>query len=99
MTETASSPASPSAPDARIEFYGASWCGDCRRAKFVLDRLHIDYNYHDVEHDMAAARDAMHISGQKHIPVIHFDDDTYQVEPSATELIAKINQLGLVPQE
>jgi glutaredoxin len=65
----------------------------------VLDRLHIDYNYHDVEHDMAAARDAMHISGQKHIPVIHFDDDTYQVEPSATELIAKINQLGLVPQE
>lgn len=81
----------------RIDFYGASWCGDCRRAKFVLDRLNIGYNYFDVENDMAAAKEAFRISGQKHIPVIQFEDGAFQVEPSATELITKINELGLVP--
>lgn len=83
----------------RIEFYGAGWCGDCRRAKFVLDRLHIGYNYHDVENDAKAASEAMRISGQKHIPVIQFDDGAFQVEPSSTELIAKINELQLLPDE
>lgn len=92
------SEASQQPENSTIEFYGAGWCGDCRRAKFVLDRLKIDYNYHDVENDMDAAKTAMHISGQKHIPVIQFQDGDFQVEPSATDLIAKINQLGLAPQ-
>ncbi|MCI1901449.1 MAG: NrdH-redoxin [Bifidobacteriaceae bacterium] len=99
MTDVQQVSASTQRSKSRIEFYGAGWCGDCRRAKFVLDRLHIGYSYHDVEHDMEAARTALHISGQKHIPVIAFDDGDFQVEPSATQLIAKINALGLVPAE
>ena len=52
-----------------IEFYGAEWCGDCRRAKQVLDRYHVVYNHHDIESEEGAAERAEQISGQKHIPV------------------------------
>lgn len=97
MTEPTMTAETDEAAAPRIEFYGAGWCGDCRRAKFVLDRLHIGYTYHDVEASMDEAREAMHISGSKHIPVLQFEDGAFQVEPSATELIAKINELGLVP--
>ena len=45
-----------------IEFYGAQWCGDCRRAKQVLDRYHVDYNHHDIESEEGAAEKAEQIS-------------------------------------
>ena len=57
-----------------IEFYGAEWCGDCRRAKQVLDRYHVVYNHHDIESEEGAAERAEQISGQKHIPVLLFED-------------------------
>ena len=33
-----------------FDFYGADWCGDCRRAKAALDRFGVAYNLHDIEH-------------------------------------------------
>ena len=92
------SPLSSDSSNSTIDFYGASWCGDCRRAKYILDRLNIGYTYHDVEVDVDSALQAKAISGQTHIPVIQYADGSHQVEPSATQLIAKINELGLVPQ-
>lgn len=79
-----------------IDFYGADWCGDCRRSKAVFARLGVDYNLFDVEHDEAAAAKAVEVSGQKHIPVIHFADGTVLVEPSDTQLTTKLQELGLV---
>ena len=34
---------------AEIEFFGADWCGDCRRSKKLLDTLGVAYDHFDVE--------------------------------------------------
>ena len=78
-----------------IVFYGAGWCGDCRRSRALLDGLGVDYSYNDVEHDAAATERAREISGGTHIPVIHFPDGAVQVEPSDPELSAKLTELGI----
>ena len=79
------------ANNAAIDFYGADWCGDCRRAK-----AGVAYDLHDIEHEDGAAEKAVEISGQKHIPVIRFAaDGSWLVEPSATQLEAKCKELGL----
>lgn len=82
--------------EATIEFYGADWCGDCRRAQATLDRLGVAYNHHDIEHEEGAADKAVEISGQKHIPVLLFSDGTIFVEPTAPQLETKCKELGLV---
>lgn len=82
--------------DATIEFYGAAWCGDCRRAKQVLDRNHVAYNHHDIESEEGAAERAEQISGQKHIPVIQFADGTVFVEPTNPELTGKLKEVNLI---
>ena len=80
-----------------FDFYGADWCGDCRRAKAALDRFGVAYNLHDIEHEDGAAEKAIAISGQQHIPVIRFAaDGSWLVDPSATQLQAKCKELGLI---
>ncbi|WP_349898393.1 glutaredoxin family protein [Parafrigoribacterium soli] len=78
----------------RITMYGAEWCGDCRRSKKLLDELGVDYDYVDLEADVAAADVARGISGRTNIPVIVFPDDTHVVEPSNAELREKIDALS-----
>ena len=34
-----------------ITFYGADWCGDCRRSKRLLAELNVEYTLIDVEKD------------------------------------------------
>ncbi|MCU1570585.1 MAG: NrdH-redoxin [Naasia sp.] len=74
----------------RITMFGADWCGDCRRAKAVLDREQIDYDYIDTEAIVDAADRARAISGRMNIPVIVFPDGSHLVEPSDSELLAKL---------
>jgi glutaredoxin-like protein len=81
---------------ATIDFYGADWCGDCRRSKKLLDSNNIEYTYHDVEIDDAARAKSQEISGKMSIPVIQFEDGTFFVEPSDPELKAKLQDLGLL---
>ncbi|QYM77431.1 glutaredoxin domain-containing protein [Leucobacter luti] len=75
--------------------FGADWCGDCRRAKIVLDRAGVEYRYVDLVQDPAAADVAKDISGRTNIPVILFPDRSHQVEPSNADLQRKIDELGL----
>lgn len=82
--------------DATIDFYGADWCGDCRRSKRLLDSLNIPYRHHDVAEDESAAAKAQEISGRQSIPVITFADGSFFVEPSDPDLRAKLEELGLV---
>ncbi len=82
-------------PVATIDFYGAEWCRDCRRSKKLLDNLGVSYTYYDLEADEAAVEQAKEISGQMRIPVVHFSDGTFQVEPSDPELREKVIALGL----
>ena len=79
-----------------ITMYGAQWCGDCRRSKSLLDTLGIDYNYVDLEERPEAADEAQAVSGRKNIPVIVFPDGTHQVEPSDSDLHAKLQALGTI---
>jgi glutaredoxin-like protein len=79
-----------------IEFYGADWCGDCSRAKRVLNSAKVPFNYHDIENVEGMAQQAIDISGQKHIPVLQFSDGSFLVEPSAVALKNKIKELGLI---
>lgn len=79
-----------------IIMYGADWCGDCRRAKKVLERVGVAYEYVDLVADPAAADRAHEISGRTNIPVIVFPDGSHQVEPSDRDLQEKLTSLGLV---
>ncbi len=71
---------------ADIKVYGADWCGDCRRAKRMLERTDTPYEYIDVDADLDAAAEALRISGRRNIPVIVFPDGDVLVEPTDPEL-------------
>ena len=76
--------------NAAMTIYGADWCGDCRRAKNVLNAAGVAYTYVDIDHDPAAAARAIKISGAKSIPVIVMPDGTHLVEPSNADLLAAV---------
>lgn len=81
----------------QVKMYGAAWCGDCVRSKALLDRLKVNYQYLDVEHDQVAQAKAIEISGKKSIPVILFPDDSFLVEPSDLVLTDKLIETNLLP--
>jgi mycoredoxin len=79
--------------DIRIKVYGTAWCPDCFRAKQVLDRCQVKYDWIDIEKDPAAADDVMRVNrGHRSVPTIIFPDGTILVEPSNTELENQILQ-------
>ena len=69
-----------------IKVYGADWCGDCRRAKRMLQDLGEPFVYIDVDADLDARAEAIRISGRKNIPVIVFPEGEVLVEPTDPEL-------------
>ena len=80
-----------------ITFYGADWCGDCRRSKRLLDELKVTYNLIDVEADPAASDKVIEINGgARSIPVIVFADGTHLTEPSDPDLKKKLEELKLI---
>jgi mycoredoxin len=79
-----------------VEMYGAEWCGDCVRAKMILDRNGVEYVWHDTdasEEDQAKARE---ISGLPKIPVIVFPDGTFLSEPSNPQIEERLEANGLI---
>ena len=81
---------------AKIEFYGADWCGDCRRSKSLLDTLGVEYEMFDVAESKANADAAQAISGRTNIPVIKFEDGVHLTEPSDAILHAELKVHGLI---
>lgn len=80
-----------------IEFYGADWCGDCRRSKRQLDELGVAYSYIDTEKTEGAVEKVMAFNkGMRSIPVIVFPDGTHLTEPSNPALESKLKELSLV---
>ncbi len=79
-----------------VEMYGAEWCGDCVRAKMLLDRNGVEYVWHDTdasEEDQAKARE---ISGLPKIPVIVFPDGSFLSEPSNPQIEERLEANGLL---
>ena len=81
---------------AEIEYYGAQWCGDCRRSKSLMEPPNVDYDEFDVEESKENAEKAQAISGRTNIPVIRFKDGTHLVEPSDAILHAELKVRGLI---
>lgn len=77
-----------------VTMYGADWCRDCRRSEALLNELGVDWVKVDVEQSAEAAETAKTISGRMNIPVVHFPDGSFQVEPSDADLKAKLEELG-----
>jgi mycoredoxin len=81
---------------AEITFYGADWCGDCRRSKALLNAVGVEFEMKDVEQSAEFTEEARTISGRTNIPVIVFADGKHLVEPSDPELHAELKVRGLI---
>lgn len=81
---------------AEIEFYGADWCGDCRRSKSLLNTLGVEYDMFDVAESKEYTDKAHEISGRTNIPVIKFADGAFLVEPSDAVLHAELKLRGII---
>lgn len=74
-----------------ILFYGAEWCGDCRRSKAFLEEHDISYTYVDLEEHPALIEEVVRRNdGLRSIPTIVFPDGSHLTEPSDRELGAKL---------
>jgi glutaredoxin-like protein len=70
---------------------GADWCGDCRRAKHLLDQNKIPYEWIDIDQDKEAEQIVLKINqGMRTIPTILFEDGSALVEPSNFSLASKL---------
>jgi mycoredoxin len=74
-----------------IKVYGTRWCPDCQRAKQVLTKKGIAYEWIDIEEDPASAAYVEKVNkGYKSVPTIVFTDGSVLVEPSNSELEKKL---------
>jgi len=61
-----------------IQFYGASWCPDCQRAKAYLTQNKIDFNFIDVDIDKKATQLVESINkGKRIIPTLVIEGKSY----------------------
>jgi mycoredoxin len=74
-----------------IVIIGADWCGDCRRAKHLLDQNQIPYHWIDIDLDKQAEQIVLKINkGLRSIPTILFEDGSTLIEPSNSALASKL---------
>ena len=77
-----------------IKVYGARWCGDCFRTKRVLDKYQIEYQWIDINKDLAAKEFVGRVNdGNFVVPTIVFLDGTILAEPSTRQLKQKLGLL------
>ena len=83
-------------PDARITVYGAPWCPDCKKSKQFLGEQRVPYNWVDIDFDEEGRRYVQQANnGKQIIPTIIFEDGSILVEPTNSEIAAK---LGISPR-
>lgn len=77
--------------DSGITMYGTLWCADCKRAKQFFGEQRVPYVFVDIDRDPEGMAEVERVNEGKHIiPVIVFSDGSNLVEPSNTELAAKL---------
>jgi thioredoxin reductase (NADPH) len=77
--------------ESKVTVYGAYWCPDCRRSKKFLGENFIPFQWVDIEEDKEGeAYVVAKNNGKRIIPMIVFEDDTFLVEPSNSELAKKL---------
>ena len=78
-----------------IDVYGATCVATAARQEHSR-QTGAAYTWHNIEEEEGAADRAVAISGQMHIPVVRYDDGSFQVEPSAVDIKNKLQELGLL---
>ncbi len=74
-----------------IHVYGENWCGDCRRAKALLEAHDVPFRWHDTSKDREArAFVSRTLPGNERIPLILFPDGSILVEPTNAELLTEL---------
>lgn len=79
-----------------VEFYGAARCGDCVRARALLEHYGVDFTYHDVDASDEDKAKAIELSGRPNIPVLLFPDGSVLTEPSNPLLNSKLTELEMI---
>jgi mycoredoxin len=78
----------------KIKIYGTQWCPDCIRAKQLLARENIAYDWINIEQDEAACAYVEEVNGgYKSVPTILFPDGSTLVEPDNATLKKKLDSL------
>lgn len=77
-----------------VVMYGTTWCGDCRRAKKVLEQRSVGYAWIDVEKTEGARDEMLRLNeGDIRVPTMLFPDGSVLVEPDNRELEAKLGEI------
>ncbi len=78
---------------AQIVIYTTRWCGDCHRAKQVMQLMQIPYVEVDISHDLEAAELVIQINrGYRSVPTIVFPDGSVLTEPKTVTLMEKLQE-------
>jgi mycoredoxin len=86
--------ASAGETDTPVLMYTTPWCGDCWRAKQVMDSMKVKYTEIDIAVDEEAAEVVMRLNGgYRSVPTIVFPDGTVMTEPRTSALVEKLQNL------
>jgi len=78
----------------KIRMYGTRTCPDCARAKQVLNKHQVAFDWIDIEQDEEASAYVEKVNqGFKSVPTILFPDGSILVEPSNAALEAKLKEV------
>jgi mycoredoxin len=77
-----------------IIVYGTRWCPDCHRARNILGKRNIPYQYIDINRDSQGRAFVEQVNrGNRSVPTILFPDGDILVEPSNQVLNAKLDTM------
>ena len=83
-----------------VQFYFASWCPDCRRARQFLDKHGIQYSEIDIEANPAASDDVIAHVGKRAIPQLVIDGEWFQpYRPGYGLLVDELHHRLGIPRE
>jgi len=75
-----------------IIIYATSWCWSSKRARAVIEKNNIPFQWIDIDDDDSAGKIVMEINhGNRSVPTIVFPDGSILVEPTDAELKSKLN--------
>jgi mycoredoxin len=77
--------------ESELIVYATSWCGDCARARRLLDEHHVAYRWIDIDHNREAEALVRKANrGNRSVPTLIFPDGSTLVEPSTRELAQRL---------
>ncbi len=80
--------------DHDIIVYGTTWCPDCVRAKNVLRKVGVEYQWIDIGKDAEGRAFVEQVNnGMRVVPTILFPNGDTLAEPSNAELTEKLGTL------